>query len=94
MNVARSWLKLLVADMVIAANESEFWPAVCSNPEFADWVTRTASRLCMARGASDAVVHRAICWEGVPPPDWANGMAFLISLSKPKIYESALAAAG
>lgn len=94
MNAAQSWLKILVADIVIAANESEFWPAICSNPEFADWVTRTASRLSMARGASDAVVHRAICWEGVPPPDWAAGLNFALSLRENRISEPAVTVVG
>lgn len=76
-----------------AANDSEFWPAICSNHEFADWVKRLASRLSMVSGKSDAVVNRAICWEGVPPPDWVDALKFLISLRKPKIDESALAAA-
>ena len=79
---------------MIAANASEFWPAVCLNPEFADWVTRTASRLSMARGASDAVVYRAICWEGVPPPDWAAGLNFALSLKKKRVSEPTLSVVG
>jgi hypothetical protein len=73
-----------------AANESEFWPAVCLNPEFADWVIRTSQRLRMAAGAGDKAIYRAICWEGVPPPDWLDGIDFALSLKKKKISNPAL----
>lgn len=67
---------------MIAANESEFYPPEFLNPEFTNWVARTATRLRMVSGASDSVVYRAICWEGVPPPEWAAGFLFAMSETK------------
>lgn len=62
-----------------AANESEFYPPVFLNPEFTNWVARTATRLRMVSGTSEGLMQRAICWEGVPPPEWAAGFLFAMS---------------
>jgi hypothetical protein len=90
-SAVKSWLETSEVNLVIAANESEFWPSICLNTEFADWMIRTSRRLSMTAGAGDKAIHRAICWEGVPPPDWVTGIEFAISLrllktAKPKIF--------
>ena len=33
----------------------------------------------MVSGTSEALMQRAICWEGVPPPEWAAGFLFAMS---------------
>ena len=77
-----------------AANESEFCPPEFSNPEFVEWVTRTARRLRMVSGASDSTVCRAICWEGVPSPTWVAGIEFAMSLMQHTKKQTAIVATG
>ena len=33
----------------------------------------------MVSGTSEGLMQRAICWEGVPPPEWAAGFLFAMS---------------
>lgn len=72
--------------MVIAANESEFWPPIFSNPEFRAWAIRTLNRVHMAAGCGDHAMNKIFMFEGVPPCDWAAGLIFVVDvrLSNPK----------
>ncbi len=73
--------------MVTAANESEFWPPIFSNPEFRAWAIRTLKRVPMAAGCSDDVMRRIFLFEGEPPSEWVSGLLFVanarITNSKP-----------
>ena len=60
-----------------AANESEFWPPVFSNTEFRAWAHRTLNHLHMAAGCGEHAMEKIFMFEGVPPNDWAAGLAFV-----------------
>ncbi len=79
---------------MIAANESEFWPSVFSNPEFTDWSIRAINRFRMAAGSSDRVMQLAFSCEGVPPQEWIDGFEFAISLRLLKTAKPTLFAVG
>ena len=67
----------------LAANAPTFEPPALSDPAFVAWAVRVALRLAnKPPGAPDSAIESAICVEGQPNQEWAQGMAFMMCLAQ------------
>lgn len=67
-----------------AANEPTFFPSELSNREFLKWAHHATLRMLNIKfpvNASDAMKYRIIFKDGVPSPEWAAGLKFLLSMT-------------
>ena len=54
-----------------------------SDPAFIAWAIRVGLRLRnKAPGAPDDAIERAISREGTPSPEWAQALAFMMTLAQ------------
>lgn len=76
--------------MPAAANEATFDPPALHDPTFFAWAIRVGLRLKnKPPGLPAGAIERAILIEGTPCPEWAEGLAFLISLANAHKRETA-----
>jgi hypothetical protein len=69
--------------MHTAANDSPFEPLAVSDPAFLAWAIRVGLRLRnKAPGAPDDSIERSITMEGAPSPEWAQALAFMLTLAQ------------
>ena len=68
--------KRFVVKHVLAANESTFMPSVTNDAAFLRWAQHTTMRILNCE-STDVAVRSAICAEGMPSPEWAQGLNFL-----------------
>lgn len=65
------------------ANDSQFEPLAVSDPAFLAWAVRVGLRLRnTAHGAPVSAIERAVLSEGTHSPEWAQALAFMISLAQ------------
>lgn len=68
--------------MTPAANEPTFEPPALADPLFWQWATRVGLRLANNRlGAPAGAIEMAIFKDGIPSPEWAQGLLFMMSLA-------------
>lgn len=78
--------------MQVAANDSKFEPLVLADPAFMAWAVRVGLRLRNKQpGSPDSSIERAFLMEGIPSPEWANGLAYVIRLAQSNKREAASA---
>ena len=66
-----------------AANESTFEPPALADPLFWQWAMRVGLRLANNQiGAPAGATERAILKDGIPSPEWAQGLLFMMSLAQ------------
>lgn len=66
-----------------AANAPTFEPLALADPAFMAWAMRVGLRLAnKPPGAPAGAIERAILMEGTPNPEWAQGLAFMMSLAQ------------
>lgn len=69
--------------MMQAANEPVFEPDVLFDPAFLAWALRVGMRLRnKPPGSPDGAIERAIFMDGTPSHEWAQGLAFMMTLAQ------------
>ena len=69
--------------MHTAANAPTFEPLALADPAFMAWAVRVGLRLAnKPPGSPDGAIEQAILREGTPSPEWAQGLAFMLSLAQ------------
>lgn len=72
--------------MMQAANEPTFEPLALADPAFTAWAIRVGLRLGnKPPGSTDGSIERAILMEGIPSPEWAQALAFMMRLAQPNL---------
>ncbi|MBK1685385.1 hypothetical protein CKO18_17690 [Rhodoferax fermentans] len=72
----------MTANALPAANAPKFEPPALADPAFFAWAIRVGLRLAnKPPGTPAGAVERAILMEGTPCPEWAQGLAFLMSMA-------------
>ena len=78
--------------MMQATNAPTFEPLALRDPAFMAWAMRVGLRLAnKPAGAPAGAIERAILMEGTPSPEWAQGLAFMMSLAQSNKREAASA---
>jgi hypothetical protein len=68
--------------MIQAANAPTFEPLVLVDPAFMDWALLVGLRLRnIPPGSPDGAIEQAILKDGQPCPEWAQGLAFMMTLA-------------
>lgn len=66
-----------------ASNESSYWPEICSDKAFLAWALRVSIRLVnLPSPRPERLMRRAIFKDFTPNPEWAEGLAFMLAMSK------------
>lgn len=69
--------------MPTAANAPTFEPLALADPAFMAWAVRVGLRLGNKRpGSAEGAIEQAILMDGTPSPEWAQGLAFMMSLAQ------------
>ncbi len=69
--------------MIQVANESTFEPLALADPAFMAWAMRVGLRLANTPSGSPAgAIEQAILKDGTPSPEWAQGLAFMMTLAQ------------
>lgn len=65
-----------------ASNAPTFEPPALADPAFMAWALRVGLRLRnMPPGSPDGAIEQAILKDGKPGPEWAQGLAFMMTLA-------------
>lgn len=73
-----------------AANSRTFEPLTLADPAFMAWALHVGIRLRnMPPGSPDGEIKHAILKDGIPSPEWAQGLAFMMRLAQANKRESA-----
>lgn len=69
--------------MNTAANDSPFEPPALADPAFMAWAMRVGLRLANTPPGSPAgATEWAIVKDGTPSPEWAQALAFMMTLAQ------------